>query len=87
MDIYLNVLFCRDAYTLRRHVGLVHMPRETPVQCPRSWCEEEFNIVFDMNTHKNRCYLVCPVCDEQYVRKDKFDGHLRRHASWTARLE
>ena len=77
----------RDSTALKRHVGLIHSARSKPVKCPRSWCNETFPIVAEMNEHKKNCYKECRECLEKFTRNDRFLGHLRRHARMNSRME
>ena len=81
-----NVRKClRYASKLKRHVHLMHGWRETPVECSRTWCNEQFHVLFDMEKHRDDCYLHCPICAKKYTRMDKFTGHERFHLSWNKR--
>ena len=78
----------RDTGNLRRHVRLVHEPRETAVQCPRTWCKEEFSILAEMIKHKEACKLACPQagCLKFFTKESIFAAHQRAHVTMARRM-
>ena len=83
---FIKMIFHRDTGNLRRHVRLIHSFREDAVMCPRTWCSQEFNVVFDMREHKKHCFKVCPTCSRQYTIVKLFQSHLRGHAIMERRM-
>jgi hypothetical protein len=78
----------RDTGNLRRHVRLMHERRETGVQCPRTWCKEEFSIMAEMIRHKEICKLACPHagCRKVFRKESLFSAHQRAHQIMARRM-
>ena len=78
----------RDTGNLRRHVRLVHEQREIAVQCPRTWCKEEFSILAEMIKHKEVCKLACPQagCLKFFTKESLFAAHQRAHVTMSRRM-
>ena len=78
----------RDTSNLKRHVKLYHEQREQAVQCPRTWCDEKFSTLADMNRHKGTCMLVCPYdgCPKLFRKENRFEAHQRAHQIMTRRM-
>ena len=78
----------RDSGNLKRHVRLKHEVRETAVKCPRTWCKEEFNILAEMDKHRETCRLLCPYagCSKVFRKQSLFDAHQRAHLIMARRM-
>ena len=78
----------RDTPNLERHNKLIHHQRETPLQCPRTWCCQEFYIVAELREHKDNCWLVCPYegCPKTFKRERFFAAHQRAHKIMDKRM-
>ena len=78
----------RDTGNMGRHVKLMHEPRRNPVNCPRTWCKAEFNILAEMIRHKENCLLVCPYpgCLKKFGKENKFSAHQRAHQVMARRM-
>ena len=78
----------RDNPNLQRHVRLVHLPRSDPIQCTRTWCNQEFLILEKMTTHRDTCFLHCPhaSCNKYFTKVGRYEMHLRGHLSKSRRM-
>ena len=76
----------RDSFNLKCHVRDVHMPRETAMACPRTWCTSAFHVLAELNTHKKNCLKTCHICGNSYQRIDKYKSHMRSHIRKAERM-